>query len=394
MDFSTGALLVSFDCLSIQQQLFPDFVDGINVGHQTHASPGEAPEMADPDKLRRIHFAAASEFWLATRKPLMKPRSFYNLESNVRQLNKYFGPKIVGKIHLGDIREYQRKRTINEGGLWERTAGPSIIGHEIVALQGVLTRAEVWARIKPHYEALPIPPPKNPKVLTDEEEIKFFAIVASNPDWELALWVAWITEMTSAAGSELRFMKIGHLYLEARNPAFEIATVTAKNAYRGRIVVLNDTALKYVQLCLERANSKGAYLPDHYLFPGRRLRERIGPWTKKRKPRGKLETIWDPTKPASASWLRKQWEGIRKAVGISWLTPHCFRHQHATISLEANESEFMVAKRMGHRNPAMLRKVYGHARQDTQKAAVDAIDPSVRFGPKRVEVPQKMHLVK
>jgi integrase len=332
----------------------------------------------DPDKLRRLAFDAASEFWLTTRKPHLKERTFYNLESNVRALNKHFGRLRVKDIHIGHIREYRRQRIVNEGMRWNRPAGPSLINHEIVALEGVLRLAGEWDKIKPHYEPLPIPRPKKPKVMTDEEEALFFAVVATREEWKLAMWVSYITEMTSAAGSELRNLRLRDIALGTRLPSITIDSATAKNEFRWRTIILNQTAQKYLAYCLERAHSLGSREPDDYVFP---LLDR-----KTRK--------YDPKRPCSPSWLRRAWDGIQEATGLYWLTPHCLRHQHATISLEAGEDPHSVAKRMGHHSVRMVEQRYGHLRQDSQKRAVDAIDPSVRLAPKKVlPFPNGIHLM-
>lgn len=322
--------------------------------------------MHDPDKLRRLPFSAAASIWLSTRKPYLKERSFYNLESSVRQLNKFFGPQTTCKIHIGNIREYQKARQTNAGLIWENVAGPSVINHEIVALQGVLSRCGEWGKIKPFYEPLVLPPPKKPKTMADEEEMLLWAVAVTDPDWELSYRIASLGVNTGACGAELRYRKLGDLFLEARQPGFHVHGETTKNRYRTRWVPLNETALGHMRWCLDRAHRLGARLPTQYLFPAR-----------------PYPGVWNPDKPASSSWLRRSWQGMVQAAGIPHITPHCMRHQHATLSLEMGESEFNVAKRLGHRNPTMLREVYGHLRQDVQTQAVAALDPSVRFGPKR-----------
>jgi integrase len=96
--------------------------------------------------------------------------------------------------------------------------------------------------------------------------------------------------------------------------------------------------------------------------------------------------VWDPTRPASSSWIRRQWNELRSAAGLPWLTPHCFRHQHITLRIESGDPIEIVAKDVGHSAPAMTR-YYTHTRRERQKVSVDAIDPLRRFGPLPAGVP-------
>lgn len=272
------------------------------------------------------------------------------------------------KIHIGHIREYQKARTHNPDKLWKKRSGPSLINHETSALQSVLKRAGEWEKIKPHFEALPLPRWKPPKVMTDEEEMRLFSVASTDPAWELAFWVCVIAVNTGACGTELRHLKLSDVHLEARLPFFTIDAETAKEDVRGRVVQLNGTAQLFIQKCIKRAGELGSYLPEHYLFPFRK-----GP--------GK----WEPTKPTTASWLRRPLASLRVAAGLPWLTLHCFRHQHITLSYENREDEATIQLRVGHKSPRMTRW-YLSARSDNQKSAVDAIDPLKRFGPKSEQI--------
>jgi integrase len=315
----------------------------------------------DPELLRNLRFSAASQIWLETRKPYLKVRPFYLAGQHVKHLSVFFGEMQVRKIHIGHIREYQKARTHNPSGLWKHRAGPSLINHETSALQSVLKRAGEWDKIKPHFEALPMPRWKPPKVLSDEQEMLVFSIASSNPKWELAAWAASLTVNTSVAGVELRSIQLQHVNMDSRIPTLLVDAETAKEEIRGRIVVLNSTAQVMMTNCLKRAAKLGSYEPNHYLFPFRK-----GPGN------------WEPTKPTTASWLRRPFEELRAATGIPWLTPHCFRHQHATLSYEAGEPEQTIRLRMGHVSERMTR-YYSNLRRESQKTAVDAIDQMARF---------------
>lgn len=318
---------------------------------------------SDPDLLRNLKFTAAGQIWLDTRKPYLRPRPFYLAGQHVKHLGVFFGEMPLRKIHIGHIREYQKMRTHNLERQWKKRAGPSLINHETSALQSILKRACEWEKIKPHFEALPLPRWRPPKVLSDEQEMLVFAIAAGNPAWELAAWTSSLTVNTSVAGVELRSIQLSHVNMESRLPTLLVDAETAKEEIRGRVIVLNTTAQMMMHKCMKRASELGSYEPHHYLFP---FRHAPGHWV--------------PTKPTTASWLRRSFEGLREAAGIPWLTPHCFRHQHATLSYEAGEPEQTIRLRMGHVSERMTR-YYSSLRRETQKTAVDAIDQMARFGP-------------
>ena len=122
--------------------------------------------------------------------------------------------------------------------------------------------------------------------------------------------------------------------------------------------------MKHLRCCLHRARELGASRPTDYVFPFRTA-----------------PGHWDVTRPITESWLRRPIAALRKAANLPWLTPHCLRHQHITLAYEAGENEQSIGHRVGHISAEMTRW-YAHSRTDPQKAAVDAIDPAARFGPR------------
>jgi len=320
--------------------------------------------MMDPDKLRRLKFSEAAPCWLETRKPYLRPRTIDGLTLHISQLAKFFGELPLHKIHIAHIRDYQAARAENRSGLWTRRCGASIIRHELSTLQSILRRAGEWSKIKDFYEPPKLPRRSKPKVLSDRQEMEVFIIASRSPELEVAYWAGSITCNSGASGTELRHVQLEDLYLDQRTPGFYVKSETAKCEERGRFVVLNPTALKQMQRCMERAQKLGSSRPEHYLFP-----RRTAP--------GKF----DPAQPASESWLRRGFDKLREATGIEWLTPHCFRHQHITLRVEAGEPLELVSKDVGHASIRMTRE-YLHLRGNVRSAGVNAIDPTVRFGPR------------
>lgn len=335
----------------------------------------------DPDSLRSMSFELAGQKWIEVKRRYLKPRTAYLNSRHLVHLNKFFGEIVVDKIHLGHLRQYQERRAINackhgisEGkgctetectqALWTKKCGPSIINHELSVVQQILKHAGVWERFGDLYQALRTPSWRPPKTMSDEEEIRLFTIASRNPDWALAYWVASISNNTTATGTELRNMLIEHVQLDGKIPIIKITGEHLKNDIaRPRVIALNDTAVKMFRLCLERAAKLGSGKPEHYVFPFRINRAK-----------------WDPLRAASESWLRRSFAALREAADLPWLTPHCLRHQCITLMYEMELDDETIRHTSGHTSMRMSRW-YSHNRRKKQKAALDSIDPSRRFGP-------------
>jgi integrase len=311
---------------------------------------------SDPDFLLQLKFPAAAKLWLATRKPYLRERTFAMYEHHVSSLGKYFGELLIGKIHINHLRQYQLARLGNHNNAWKNKAGPSLIRHEIWIVEAVLKRAGRWKYIGPYYEPLPLPMSGKPKVMTQTEEMRLFDIAQSSPEFELAYLVASLTVNTSAAGSELRNIRLRDLALNGPKPSMTVDAETSKNQARARTIPLNPTASHIAALCVARAKSKGSIHPDHYLFPKRIVRG-----------------IWDPYKPASASWLRNSFKAMREAADLPWLTPHCLRHQAITKLLEYGVAPEVVRGIAGHVTETMM-KHYSHSRYSAASDALSKID--------------------
>lgn len=339
------------------------------------SSPLGGRDPRDPDGFRTMKLSEAVIRFAEFRRPYLRPRALYQMEYGLKQLCVMLGNLRVEEISIGHLRAYQEARQTNEGGEWfkasqvngrkspwVRRANASAINHEISHLQQIMKRAGEWDRLAAHYEPLPLPPPGKPKILSDREEAMVWDVAAQLSGCRLAYLVASITVNTGAGGTELRNLRFADIHLDDPVPFFYIKPDTAKNDFRGRPVVLNETARRNIEECMNRARELGASKPEHYVFP---KRDR------------KLQR-WDVTKPASPSWLQKQWKTLQDAVSMPWLTPDCFRHQHITLRAEAGESPELIAKDVGHASINMTR-YYTHRRRETQSKAVAVIYSSRRL---------------
>src|ERR1051326_7502676 len=164
-----------------------------------------------PLHYRTLPFEEAAKHWMEMKKlHTRKARTIEMYEWYIRNLAKHFGGILLSQIHIGHLLEYQRERRLS--------AGASCVNHELNTLSQILKLAELWCLIEKHYKPLPLPNWTPPKVLTAEEEERFFRVVAERPDWSVAYWAVSLTNNTSAMGIELRHLQLQHVRLDQDPP--------------------------------------------------------------------------------------------------------------------------------------------------------------------------------
>lgn len=326
---------------------------------------------ADNVNLAELRFPEAAKSWMLLRSqsPTLRKRTHETTQGYLDALGKFFGKLRLCDITPGHVRSYQFARQGNhlcvagqEIHPWKREAGHSIINHEISVLGQMLIHCNLWQNIKPYYFPLSTPGWSPRDVLSEEEEEKLWKIASKHPEAALAYWAAVITNNTTAAGIELRGLRLKHLFL--RSDAISeiyIPEDSVKNNSRPRRIALNPTAKWAVQECYKRALELGSCEPDHYLFPFRIKRN-----------------AWDPTRLPSRWFLRKSWAKLRKATGFAQLNPHDLRHQCITRLLENDVEPETVRNIAGHVT-AKTMEYYSHHRRSVKYAAVLAIEPKKKL---------------
>jgi len=309
--------------------------------------------MQTPQELQEKLFSVAAKEWLEEEETYHpdKPKTLKSYGDYVKRLEVLFTMRL-NEIHIGHIKEYQREM--------KKKYHPRSVNNDIGVLSRVLRKAELWEPIRPLYRPLPVPKWTPPRVLTEKEEQHLFEVAALNHSYSLAYWVASLTNNTTASGSELRGLKIKNIDMESIPPIMYVPSDKVKNEYRARVIPLNERGVKQMERILERSRECGSVLPEHYVFP---LRTRSG-----------KHPVYDPTKPASESFLRKQWDKMRKEAGFPWLRPHDMRHQIITKLLENGVPEQTVMSIAGHVSREMLEH-YSHQRVDAKFRALDLINP-------------------
>lgn len=309
----------------------------------------------------------AGELWLTQKTwKRRKPKTIECSKGYLKALLIFFGDMPLGDFHPGSILAYQTER--------QKTVGPSCINHEVNALSQILRQAGLWAKIKDYYGPIPEPEWQKPKVFTVEEQERIFDFAKDDPNLELANIVFTITRNTSASGSELRLARLGQVEINLHPPRFRITGDTTKNDIRPRLIPLDEEAEQAFRAALDRAHRLGSHKSDHFLFP-----LRVNPST------------YDPTRPASRSWLRKQTVLLRQRTGVEHLNPHGWRHQLCTEMLEEGQPVETVRAVFGWVSEKMI-ETYCHTRLDAKAAAINAArrKPSpIPDGKKIIHFPQR-----
>jgi integrase len=273
-----------------------------------------------------------------------KPKTLECNRDYLWHLLQFFGDIPISEIHAGSLRDYQTER--------QKVVGPAAVNHETIALGEILRHAGLWEKVSGQYAPLSLPAWQKPKVFTIEEQNAIFDAANSDPDLELAAIVFAITRNTSASGSELRLAKLQALRLEHTPPTFEVTGDTTKNDIRPRLLPLNADAEDAFRRAIDRANRLGSYQPEHFIFPFRVDR-----------------CTWDPTRPTSKSWLRKQTERLRGRTGLQHLRPHAWRHQICTELLERGAPPQSVKAIMGWCSERMI-ETYSHTRLEAKREVI------------------------
>jgi integrase len=332
------------------------------VTQKRESHPAAQLYSAEPAVTRGMGLKQAGEIWLAAKRDWKrrKPKTMECSTNYLRALLRFFGDMPLQQIQPRSILAYQTSRS--------KQVGASAVNHEVNALSQILKKCGLWGPIRDYYSPLPEPAWKAPKVYTREEQRQIFASAKGDPNLELAEIVFTITRNTSASGCELRLSRLNSVDLASPEPTFQVTGDVAKNDVRPRIIPLNAAALVAFRRALERAAKLGSHLPEHYLFPFRVNKAK-----------------WDPNRPASRSWLRKQTARLRERTGIQHIKPHTWRHQLCTEMLEQGVPEETVKGVMGWCSKRMV-DTYSHTRLAAKADALsvlenihhEASDPPIR----------------
>lgn len=324
----------------------PDFV--------ARAESARIHAMGNAAALSDMQFSEASLFWLEQKRIYNRESTILCYTDYITRLNKFFGALVLKEIHIGHIQEYQR--------IYRKQYHPASVNHDINTVSQILRKAGLWTPIAEHYRPLPLPEADSPKVMSESEEERFFEFASKNPEWSLAYLVASLTNNSTASGKELRMLQLQSIDMEAEQPHFRVPK-NMKNQNRPRIIPLNERGSSIMAQLMERARGLGSTRPEHYLFPFRVKRN-----------------FFDPTRPASESWIRFRWkllvDAAIEAKIISFrIKPHNLRHQAITKLLDYGVPIETVRQIAGHGVDSIVTRMYHHGRMEVMARAMEVIDP-------------------
>lgn len=303
--------------------------------------------------LKELPLKQAAEKWKEQHGEYVAESTIKCYEDYILRLNAFPWPDRLDQIHIGHIQEYQRAN--------KKIYSPANVNHDLNTLSQVMRKAGLWQPIAEHYRTLPVPRRGKPRVLTVKQEDDFFELAASDQSWWGAYWEASLSNNTTAYGVELRLMQLSDIDLVG-DPSTITVPLGAKNEHRPRVIPLNIRGKKMVERMLERAAKRGSTRPEHYVFPFRVKRN-----------------MFDPNRPASASWTNYQWNKlIAKALELKIIpfriSRRNFRNQPITKMLESGVPIETVRSVAGHVSDEMTR-YYDQHRTTVKAAALDLIDP-------------------
>jgi hypothetical protein len=226
-----------------------------------------------------------------------KPKTIECCRSYLKALLVFFGDTRLYQIDIGSVIAYQSTRS--------KAVGPSAANHEINALAQILRLAGCWGRIADAYKPLTEKEWEKPTVFSPREQELIFSNTKDDPELELAEIAFTIMRNAGVSPTELRQTRLRDVDMDSTPPTYLVAGDATRFAVVPRLIPLNAEAQAALRRALERANSLGARCREQFLFPFR-----VG------------HGHYDPTRPASKSWLRHQTRVLRERTGIKHLNPH------------------------------------------------------------------------
>jgi site-specific recombinase XerD len=286
-----------------------------------------------------VNFKQASEIWLARKlERFPRPNTLESYRLYLKSLLPFFGDMRLRQIDAASVLAYQTKRS--------HEVGPSLVNHEINVLSQVLRLAVCWGPISDSYKPLKEREWQKPKTLSAQEQKIIFSKAIADPELEVAAIAFAIMRNTGVTSNELRHARLRDLDLQSDPPTFRAADAPECETIP-RLVPLNAEAAQAFRRAVERAHRLGTRYREQFIFP-----HRVNP------------RLWNPTRPASKSWLRAQTRELREATGIRHLNSNVWRDQLCKEMLEKGVPTDSIVAVLGRVSEKMI-----HAYKATSLAA-------------------------
>jgi len=215
--------------------------------------------MTNQASFANLQFDEAAVYWLNGRRSISSVTKLDD-ENCIKPLSKFFGQLRLADIQLEHIQQYQDERS--------KQVGPVRLNRELgCVFAGVLDRAGLWHDLKKFYEPLPFSKKKRGIALEPEEEQYMWKLASENSWWQVVYFCAVLGRNTCMGTSEIQKLRLG--CTDQKEYKWVRVEQFVKNEFRERTLKCNADAAWALRQLSERAASKGAYLPEHYLLPHR-----------------------------------------------------------------------------------------------------------------------------
>ncbi len=106
-----------------------------------------------------------------------------------------------------------------------------------------------------------------PRIFTADEQLRILKVLKTNPLLDFADIIFTITKNTTASGTELRYLRLRNIELEATPPRIHIPLEATKNNFRPRTIPLNTELGCLPACCLDEPRRQDLHYPEDFLFP-------------------------------------------------------------------------------------------------------------------------------
>jgi integrase len=303
-------------------------------------------------------------------------RTYDDYQSYLKTLGIFFGELPLNEIHLGHIRQYQRKRSMGDG--FTRVignkkgrepvpspAGAAKINAEISVLKKLMTMTGSWTpELAIAYKRYQVDDGDIEPALSPQEQDHFLSTAASNPEWYPVWWYALVALHVTFSSDEMRTIRIGDINLTFGS--LSVNRKFGKNKNRRRTVAIEDPDCLYaLERLIERAKELGGGTrPNHHLFPFCVHSN------------GNSRT-YDHERPMGDTGLRKPFQAVRAAAGLPWFKLNGMRHTAITRLAEAGVPIAIIMKRAGHVTQRMSEH-YTHISEQAERARIRLVSENKR----------------
>lgn len=280
---------------------------------------------------------------------LIGDECYYN-----NHIKEIFGSKFVDEIEPSDIEQFKvhmvRKPRLDKEGNIKGVYAERTINHALSVLSKYLSYAVKKGRIK-HNPGHTVTKYKNSETVIkksakkenfwEEKEYDKFLSSVDDPYWHDVFEFMFGTGVREGELFGLTWDSIdlddSKIYIEqnitSKTRAKGVKITTTKNANSNRAIDMQQYLHKLLSDRLNGAKKLDGFSGEYFVF--------------------------GDIRPMARSTLAKRLDDYITKAGVKRITPHGFRHSHATMLILAKVDDTLIAERLGH-TVAELRKTYAH----------------------------------